>query len=70
MTDRPSISRYLLGPWFRLDFWKGVESEIGALDAADFEEFARADELPIEPSPEFVEHLRHQLSMFVRNRRS
>jgi hypothetical protein len=49
-------------------FWDGVECEIEALDAADFELFLAAGSLDIEPRPEFREALLAHLGKAVRAR--
>jgi hypothetical protein len=49
-------------------FWDGVESEIEALDAADFALFLGADRLAIEPRPAFARALEGRLAAVCRAR--
>ena len=53
---------------FGASFWDGVESEIEALDAADFSLFLGADRLDIEPRRGFEGNLETQLRAIVRRR--
>lgn len=49
-------------------FWDEVESEIEALDPADFALFLGADRLAIEPRPGFERSLETHLRALVRRR--
>jgi hypothetical protein len=53
---------------FGASFWDGVESEIEALDPADFALFLRADRLAIEPRHGFERNLETHLRAVVRRR--
>ena len=53
---------------FGASFWDGVESEIEALDPADFALFVGADRLAIEPRRGFERNLETQLRALVRRR--
>ncbi len=65
MTDRRAVAIFLLGPRFNPDFWDDVDYEVETLDPDDFAEFEAADELPLEPRPEFEHDLRRQLHTFL-----
>ena len=53
---------------FGARFWDGVESEIEALDPADFALFLEADRLAIEPRGGFERSLETRLRGLVRRR--
>jgi hypothetical protein len=53
---------------FGTTFWDGVESEVEALDFADFALFLRADQLAIEPRPAFARALSGHLASVFRAR--
>ena len=53
---------------FGARFWEGVESEIEALDPADFALFLGAHQLGIEPRPGFESALGAHLGALVRRR--
>ena len=53
---------------FSASFWDGVESEIEALDPADFSLFLGADRLALEPRRGFEWNLETQLRAIVRRR--
>lgn len=53
---------------FGARFWDGVESEVEALDAADYALFLGADQLEIEPRPAFERALLTHLAGLCRRR--
>jgi len=67
-NGKAQSARYAPGARFGARFWEEVEYEVEALDAADFELFIAADELPIEPRQEALEALVESLAVLCRAR--
>lgn len=57
------------GPWQSPAFWAEVEQEISGINWDEFLGFLYADEVPLQPSPEFETELRGRLKSFIRRRR-
>jgi len=71
MSDRRKAeqhTKHAPGARYGAQFWDAVECEIEALDASDLAFFLAADELPLEPSPDFAAALGESLGKLCRAR--